>query len=145
SKWIATACAGDAPALEHACEILCNTRDALWQRPVITCYTLVAGAQRQPGQVALYVPLSPYASSDVEAHSRIMDLVRYFGLRTDVYAKAYTALREGDSDDGLHSYVACKGSAEGGQVNVYFNPRLFQSTFGRLALDPARTWPSAVV
>jgi len=137
---------GIASAFGDVCNLVCAVPGVLWQRPVMTCYQLTPEDRSRPTQASLYIPLSPYASDDEVARGRLLNLLEHFGTSTRVYSQSYEALA-GDAascPDGLHTYVAYKASGADSQINIYFSPRLYQSSFGRLALDPPRFWPSPV-
>jgi hypothetical protein len=131
------------------CEVICPCADVLSQRPVMTCYHLTAADPAAPTGMTLYLPLYPYALTDRVASERIAALLSQTGFGSSVYKRIADGLiaRRSGSCDGLHTYVAYRRSAgrsHGDQVTAYFSPSLFQSQFGRLALDPDHFWPSPV-
>jgi DMATS type aromatic prenyltransferase len=137
--------AGAGLDFADVCGLICPGAEVLWQRPVMTCYHFTAANRARPSGMTLYLPLHPYAPTDLIAAERIASLLTQAGFGAAVYRRIVADLipqRRGGSDDGLHTYVAYQRNARGGQVTAYFNPRLFQAEFGRLALDPERFWPS---
>ena len=112
----------------------------------MTCYHLLAEQRNRPSHVTLYLPLFPYVRSDRDAHARISKLLQDFDLPTQGYSHAVSMLTQCRDipSDGLHTYVSYQRSKAGPQVGCYFNPRVYQGEYGRLALEPDHCWPSAV-
>jgi len=132
------------------CEIICPCAVVLSQRPVMTCYHLTAADPAAPAGMTLYLPLYPYASTDRVASERIAALLTQAGFGASAYRRIADGLiaRRSGTCDGLHTYVAYKrsaGGSRGDQITAYFSPSLFQSQFGRLALDPDHFWPSPLL
>ena len=74
---------GDGAELQSVCRILCDGASKLSQRPVMTCVQLTDADNGRPGRITLYVPLYPYAESDVIASDRIGALLDGLDLPRD--------------------------------------------------------------
>ena len=116
-------------------------------RPVFVTYNLTEPRDNRPSWASLSIPLFPGMPNDGEARRRVSHLMKDVGISPAVYRRCVDAMAERplQREEGIHSYVALQRTATGMAIVTYFNPRLYFRTYGWVARNPVRTWPSAVV
>jgi hypothetical protein len=93
------------------------------------------------------VPLWMHAMDNRTNQKRFRSLLRHYGLPDDSYTQAVDALLEltrARRAHGLHSWVSLEQEPGSARVTVHFNPRVYMSAHGAIALEPNYPWPSAV-
>jgi DMATS type aromatic prenyltransferase len=106
------------------CQAMAPSQTSFAQKPVITCFSLIAGDAAAPSNGTLYLPISNYAPDDRVVCDRL-DL--YF-LKYDRSASIYHAALQGmtaralDAGIGMHSYISLRQDGQEKRIAIYLNP-----------------------
>lgn len=135
------------------------TGDGQLRWPAYVVFHFTDPTQDRPVRTVLNLHVPSACGDDTVASERIRALLRQYDLDPGSYARAIDALAQvqyvGASpfrplghgplagQRGLHSYVSFQRADDGPRLTVYLGLRAFAARFGWLAVEPARTWPSA--
>lgn len=115
--------AGDA--IEF-CQAMAPNQTSFAQKPAITCFALIQGADSVPPFGTLYLPISNYVSDDRVVYDKLDLYFIKHGFPVSVYKSALKSFAKRQLDDGIgmHSYISLRRQEQGNRITIYLNPEV---------------------